>query len=321
MSTAEPVLEPLDSGHLDVGDGQQIYWETVGNRNGKPAVLLHGGPGGGCSLNHRRTFDPSRYYGVLFDQRNCGRSLPHAADHDTDLTANTTQHLIADIEALREHLGIERWLVFGGSWGSTLAFAYAEAHPDRVTEMVHVAVTNTTSREVDWLYGDVGRLFPHAWAEFREGAGGLPESATGSDLARAYDVLLNDADPAVRANAVRDLCTWEDAVVALDAGRGDASLLDDPRKAHAFARLCARYFSRHGFLDDNQLLDDAHRIAHLPAVLIHGQLDLGSPSVTAWKMARALPNAQLQIIPGAGHSSGPGMSQAVRSALERYATG
>ena len=315
-----PPAEPLDAGLLGVGDGNRIYWETVGNPDGKPAVFLHGGPGSGCSVGHRRSFDPQKYRGVLFDQRNCGRSLPHAADHDTTLDANTTEHLVADVEALREHLGVDRWLVFGGSWGSTLAWAYAEAHPDRVTEMVHVAVTNTTRREIDWLYGDVGRLFPQAWAAFRAGAGGLPESATGSELAAAYDILLNHADPAVRGQAARDWCTWEDAVVELDAGRGARSYNADPRKALGFARLCAHYFSRHGFLEDGQLLRDAHRIAHVPTVLIHGQLDLGSPLVTAWRMSQALPQAELRVIAGAGHSTGPGLGEAVVAALDRFAT-
>ena len=314
-----PIPEPSNAGMLDVGDGQRIYWETTGNPDAKAAVFLHGGPGSGCSLGHRRTFDPLRYHGVLFDQRGCGRSVPHAAEHDTTLLANTTQHLVADIEALRTHLGIERWLVFGGSWGSTLAFAYAQTHPDRVTEMVHVAVTNTTRAEVDWLYGDIGRLFPEAWAAFRAGAGGLPENATGTQLATAYDALLNGPDPAVRAKAARDLCDWEDAIVASDAGRGSGSFTDDPRKALAMARICSRYFSRHGFLDDRQLLRDAHRIAHIPTALIHGQLDLGSPPIMAWRMAQELPNANLELIAGAGHSTGPGMSEAIGLALDRFA--
>ena len=314
-----PAIEPYDSGLLDVGDGQRLYWETVGNPDGKPAVFLHGGPGGGCTPGHRRLFDPARYRVLLFDQRGCGRSLPHAADHDTSLATNTTQHLIADIEALREHLGVERWLVWGGSWGSTLAFAYAQRHPHRVTEMVHVAVTNTTPAEVDWLYGGLVRCFPAEWERYR-GHVGAPAEATGSELAAAYDRLLNDPDPAVRIDAAREWSTWEDAVVSLDADRRpDSRFAEDPRFELAFARLCAHYFSRHAFLHAGELVANAGALRGIPGVLVHGQLDLGSPLVTAWRMARAWPDAELRVIPGAGHASGPGMGEAIVEALDRFA--
>jgi len=314
-----PPIEPYEQGWLDVGQGNEVYWETVGNPDGKPAVFLHGGPGGGCSPGHRRMFDPARYRVVLFDQRNCGRSRPHAADHDTDLAANTTHHLIADMETLREHLGIERWLVWGGSWGSTLAFAYAQRHPQQVTEMVHVAVTNTTRAEIDWLYGGVGRFFPADWQRFREHVGAA-ENATGSELAAAYDRLLNDADPAVREAAAREWSTWEDAVVSLDADRRPGSrFAEDPRFELAFARLCARYFSRAGFLEEGELIRNASALRGIPGVLIHGQLDLGSPLVTAYRMAQAWPDAELKVIPGAGHASGPGMGEAIVAALDGFA--
>jgi len=264
-------------------------------------------------------FDPARYRVVLFDQRNCGRSRPHAAEHDTVLAANTTHHLMADIEALREHLGIERWLVWGGSWGSTLAFAYAERHPQRVTEMVHVAVTNTTRAEIDWLYGGVGRFFPPEWARFRAHVG-AGEDATGSELAAAYDRLLNDVDPAVREAAAVEWSTWEDAVVSLDADRRPGSrFAEDPRFELAFARLCAHYFSRAGFLDDGELVRNATALRGIPGVLVHGQLDLGSPLATAYRMAQAWPDAQLRVIPGAGHASGPGMAEAIGEALDGFA--
>ena len=314
-----PPIEPYESGLLDVGDGNEIYWETVGNPDGKPAVFLHGGPGGGCSPGHRRMFDPARYRVVLFDQRGCGRSAPHAADHDTTLLANTTQHLIADIEALRELHGIDRWLVWGGSWGSTLAFAYAQRYPQRVSEMVHVAVTNTTKAEIDWLYGGVGRFFPADWQRFREHVG-ADHAATGSELASAYDRLLNDVDPAVREAAAREWSTWEDAVVSVDADRRPGSrFAEDPRFELAFARLCAHYFSRHGFLEDDELLRNAGAMRGIPGVMIHGQLDLGSPLVTAYRMAEAWPDAELKIIPGAGHASGPGMGEAIGAALDGFA--
>jgi len=314
-----PPIEPYEHGWLDLGDGNEVYWETVGNPDGKPAVFLHGGPGGGCSPGHRRMFDPARYRVVLFDQRGCGRSRPHAADHDTDLLANTTHHLIADIEALREHLGVERWLVWGGSWGSTLAFAYAQRHPQRVTEMVHVAVTNTTRAEIDWLYGGVGRFFPADWQRFREHVG-AGEDATGSELAAAYDRLLNDADPQVREAAAWEWSTWEDAVVSLDADRRPGSrFAEDPRFELAFARLCAHYFSRAGFLKDGELVRNAGALHGIPGVLVHGQLDLGSPLATAYRMAQAWPDVELKVIPGAGHSSGPGMGEAIIAALDGFA--
>ncbi len=256
MPGVYPPIDPYDSGLIDVGDGNRVYWEVCGNPDGKPAVFLHGGPGGGCSPGHRRMFDPARYRVVLFDQRNCGRSLPHAADAGTDLAANTTDHLIADIEQLRAQLGIDRWLVWGGSWGVTLALAYAERHPARVTELVLVAVTNTTRAEIDWLYGGLGTFFPEQWDRFRGFVGGRPDS-TGTELAAAYDALLQGADEPARERAAFEWCAWEDAVVALDAERRPHSLFDDPRHGIAFARLCAHYFARHGFLADGELLRNA----------------------------------------------------------------
>jgi proline iminopeptidase len=316
---AYPAIEPYASGRLDVGEGHRIYWEVCGNPAGKPAVFLHGGPGGGCSPGHRRMFDPARYRVVLFDQRNCGRSLPHAADHGTELTANTTDHLIGDIERLREHLGIDRWLVWGGSWGSTLAFAYAERVPERVSELVHVAVTTTRPDEIDWLYGGLGRFFPAEWERYRAFVDAGPESS-GSELARAYDRVLQGPDPDRREQAAVEWCRWEDAVVALDADRRPRSKADDdPRYRLAFARLCAHYFSHAGFLEDGELQRNASALRGIPGVLIHGRLDLTAPLTTAWQMARLWPDAQLQVIAAAGHASGPGMSDAIIAALDRFA--
>ncbi|HZZ96901.1 MAG TPA: prolyl aminopeptidase [Jatrophihabitantaceae bacterium] len=313
-----PPIEPYDTGMLDVGDGDLVYWEVCGNPDGKPAVFLHGGPGGGCSHGHRRMFDPDRYRVVLFDQRNCGRSLPHAADPDTDLSANTTEHLIADIERLRAHLGVERWLVWGGSWGVTLAFAYAQRHPARVTELVLVAITNTTRAEIDWLYGGLGRFFPEQWQRFRDFVAAGPD-VTGTELAAAYDMLLQGPEQATRERAAIEWCAWEDAVVALDAERRPQTHFDDPRKGVAFARLCAHYFARLGFLPDGGLLRDAGALRGIPGVMVHGQLDLTAPLVTAWRIAAAWPDAELRVIRGAGHSSGPGMGEAIGEALDRFA--
>ena len=313
-----PEVEPYDSGLLDVGDGHRIYWEVCGNPAGKPAVFLHGGPGGGCTPGHRRMFDPERYRVVLFDQRNCGRSLPHAADATTALTANTTDDLIADIERLREVHGIDRWLVWGGSWGSTLAFAYAERFPHRVTEMVLVAITNTSPDEIDWLYGGLGRFFPQEWDRFRGFVGGGP-GATGTELAVAYDAVLQGPDAERREQAAREWCAWEDAVVSLDAERRPRSLFDDPRKGIAFARLCAHYFSRHGFLPPGDLVRNAGALRGIPGVMVHGRLDLTGPLATAVRMSEVWPDAELHVIAGGGHASGPGMGETIGAALDGFA--
>jgi proline iminopeptidase len=195
-----PEIERYDSGMLDAGDGHNIYWEVCGNPDGKPAVVLHGGPGSGCSTGMRRLFDPAAYRIVLFDQRNCGRSTPHASDPDVDLATNTTAHLVEDCERIRDHLGIDRWLVWGGSWGTTLGLAYAETHPGRVTEMILVSVVTTTRREVEWITRVMGRVFPEEWERFRDG---VPEEDRGGDLSLAYSRLLESADPAVRERAAK----------------------------------------------------------------------------------------------------------------------
>jgi proline iminopeptidase len=197
-----PPIEPYDQGMLDVGDGNLVYWETCGNPDGKPALTVHGGPGSGCSTGMRRV-DPDRYRAVLFDQRGCGRSTPHASDPATDMSANTTEHLLSDMELLREHLGIDRWLLSGGSWGSTLALAYAERHPHRVSEIVLSAVTTTRRSEIDWLYRGVARFFPEEWERFRAG---VPEADR--DLVAAYARLMEDPDPLVRAQAANAWCAW-----------------------------------------------------------------------------------------------------------------
>jgi proline iminopeptidase len=317
-----PEIEPYESGLLDVGDGHRVYWEVCGSPAGKPAVFLHGGPGSGCSTNHRRMFDPDRYRVVLFDQRNCGRSLPHAADFDTDLTTNTTAALVGDIETLREHLGIDRWLVWGGSWGSTLALAYAERHPDRVSEAVLVAVTNTRAEEVDWLYGGVARYFPEAWAAFRDFVGAGAD-ASGSEVVAGYDAVLQGSDPARREQAAIEWCRWEEAVAEPDAGRQPGGYLfeEDPRRRLGFARLCAHYFSHHAWLDGDELLARAPGLAGIPAVLVHGRLDLGGSTMLAWQLAQAWPGARLEIIEGGGHASGPGMGEAIGAALDGFAVG
>ncbi|MFE7562469.1 prolyl aminopeptidase [Kitasatospora sp. NPDC057500] len=317
MTAFHPVGEPCAEGLLDVGDGQRIHWEVSGNPAGKPAVVVHGGPGSGLSARNRKYFDPERYRLVLFSQRNCGRSEPHAADPATSLEHNTTAHLIADLERLREHLGIERWLMFGGSWGSTLILAYAQAHPSRVSAIVINGVTTTRPEEIDWLYRGVGRLLPGPWEAFRDA---LPPEDRGGDLLAAYDRLLNDPDESVRRAATVAWATWEDAVIAHETMGSPNAYTDRPAEAlTAFVRITAHYFSRRAFLEPDRLLRDAHRLAGIPGVLIHGALDLDSPLDTAWKLAEAWPDAELTVIQNAGHTGSPATGEAVLAAIERFA--
>jgi proline iminopeptidase len=313
-----PAIEPYAKGMLDVGDGHRIYWETSGNPAGKPAIALHGGPGSGSSPGRRSSFNPDQYRLVQFDQRGCGRSTPSAADPATDLTTNTTEHLIDDIERLREHLGIDRWLVWGGSWGVTLGLAYAQRFPHRVTEMVLLSVTVSTRSDIHWLYHGVGRFFPAEWERFRAGAGD-PDLGRTDDLVAAYDRLLNaHPDPAVRATAAKDWCDWEDAVLSLEEGWEPFPRFADPHFRMTFARLCAHYFSNGAWLDEGQLLRGAGRLAGIPGVLVHGRLDLGGPPDVPWQLARAWPDAELHLI-RTGHTGGDEMTVRMMAALERFA--
>jgi proline iminopeptidase len=308
-------VEPYDSGMLDVGDGHSLYWEQVGNPTGKPAVMLHGGPGSGSTPGMRRAFDPERYRAVLFDQRNSGRSTPYAGDPQVDLSANTTAHLVADLERLREHLGIDRWLVWGGSWGVTLAFAYAEAFPERVTELVLVAITNGSRREVEWMTRDMGRVFPREWELFRDA---VPEAERAGSLPAAYSRLLHSPDPAVRAKAAQDWCDWEDVHVSLAPDAQPRLSIADPTFQLCFARVVTHYWANDHFLPDGQLLRDAHRLAGIPGVMVHGRYDVSGPLDTAWHMHRAWPGSELVVIGDAGHSSAS-MGPALAAAIERFA--
>ncbi|MCW2507407.1 MAG: pip [Modestobacter sp.] len=310
-----PPIEPYETGMLDVGDGHSLYWEVCGNPDGKPAVVLHGGPGGGCSPGSRRSFDPDRYRIVLFDQRNSGRSVPSATGPHVDLSTNTTPHLVADIERLREHLGIERWLVRGGSWGVTLAFVYAQAHPERVTELVLAAITNGSRREVDWITRDMGRVFPREWERFRDG---VPAADRDGDLVAAYSRLLHDRDPAVRATAAQDWCDWEDVHSSLAPDAEPSLSVADPAFQLAVARIVTHYWGNACFLTDGQLLRDAHRLAGIPGVMVHGRFDVSGPLDTAWHMHQAWPDSALVVIEDAGHGGGS-MSAAVVAATDRFA--
>jgi proline iminopeptidase len=271
-----------------------------GNPSGKPALVLHGGPGSGCSPYMRSLFDPRRYKIVLFDQRGAGRSRPHASEPNSDLSINTTDHLVGDIETLREHLGIDRWFIQGTSWGSTLTLAYSQRFPRHVSEVVLAAITMTRRGDVEWLTRSVRVFFPVQWQRFRDG---VPEADRDGDLVAACARLLADPDPEIHHRAAREWCDWEEAIMSIETGGRPNPRYEDPRFRLAFARLVTHYFGHAAWLKDNELLDIAHRLAGIPGVLIHGQLDIGGPLRTAWERAQAWPNSQLVVIGNAGHGS------------------
>ncbi|MFD5769512.1 prolyl aminopeptidase [Streptomyces sp. NPDC127049] len=306
------VSSPHESGLLDVGEGNRVHYEVHGNPAGRPALVVHGGPGSGSSPTAPRLFDPEKYRIVQFDQRGCGRSLPHASDPATDLSVNTTSHLVADMERLRVHLGIDRWLLFGGSWGSTLILAYAQAHPERVRAIVIASVTTTRRSETAWLYEGAGRFFPEAHERFRAGADHA------EDLVGAYAALMNHPDRAVRERAAADWCAWEDAVLSMEGmGTPYTDRVDDTRLG--FVRICSHYFAHGAFLEEGALIRDAHRLAGIPGVLIHGRLDMGGPPTTAWELAGAWPGAELHVVERAGHLGGDETRRLIVAALERFA--
>jgi len=302
---------------LDVGDGNAIYWESCGNSDGKPAIVLHGGPGSGCGEFFRRFFDPDRYRIVLFDQRNCGRSTPHASEPTTDLSSNTTANLVADIESLREHLGIERWLVLGGSWGSTLGLAYAEAHPARVTELVLFGVTTGRHSEWDWPFrGGLALFFPEQWAQLEAA---VADVRGDGDIVETYHRLLGSPDAAVREQAAEAWCLWESATPDWPPKPGLAERFRDPRYAVAFARIVTRYALHYAWLDDGVLLRGATALANTPGVVVSGRFDFQAPIANAWTLKRAWPRAELVIVDEAGHGVGPGIDDEIVLATQRFA--
>ncbi len=312
-----PHLEPYDGGMLDVGDGHAVYWEACGNPAGTPALVLHGGPGSGCTPSHRRYFDPRVYRIVLLDQRGAGRSVPHASEPGIDLSTNTTAHLLADIEALRVHLGVQRWVVLGGSWGSTLALAYAQRHPHRVSGLVLYSIATTTAWEVDWITRGVGMFFPEAWQRFRAG---VPEPDRDGPLVDAYHRLLMHPDPAVQERAARDWCDWEMAIIAVHPTHKPHPRYADARFRLGFARLVTHYWRHHGWLEDGTLLQHAGRLEGIPGIMIHGRLDIGGPPVTPWRLHQAWAGSDLWFVNEAGHStSDPGMADAIVAATDRLA--
>lgn len=308
-----PPLEPSRVGKLRVDAVHELYFEESGNPVGKPVVLLHGGPGGGTDAAMRRFWDPRRYRIVLFDQRGCGKSTPFASLQD-----NTTWHLVADIEALREHLGIDRWQVFGGSWGSTLALAYAQMHPQRVTEMVLRGIFLLRQQEIHWFYQQgANRLFPDEWQRFIEPI--APRER--NNLLHAYHRRLTSDDSTIRQQAAASWSRWEASTLRLQTDEASLQRMTQPRFAEAFARIECHYFVHRGFLrSDNALLDDVPRLRHIPAVLIHGRYDVICPVENAWDLHRAWPEAELRIVPAAGHSAfEPGIAAELVAATQRFA--
>ena len=296
MRTLYPEIEPYDTGILEVDARHKLYYEQCGNPDGKPVVLLHGGPGGGCSAKMRRFHDPAKYRIILFDQRGAGRSTPHA-----DLVGNTTWDLVADIEKLRAKLGVDKWQVFGGSWGSTLALAYAETHPQAVTELVLRGIFMLRRWELEWFYQEgASRLFPEAWEHY---IAAIPEVER-HDLISAFHRRLTSDDEATRLSAARAWSVWEGATSFLHVDQDFVSGHEDAAFALAFARIENHYFVNGGFFEvEDQLLRDVHRIADIPGVIVHGRYDVVCPIQNAWELHKAWPKAELVINPGSGHSA------------------
>jgi proline iminopeptidase len=308
-------IRPYQQGYLRVSELHELHYEQCGNPDGKPVVFLHGGPGGGTDASMRRFFDPRRYRIVLFDQRGCGASRPHA-----ELRENTTWDLVADIERLRAHLAIERWQVFGGSWGSTLALAYAERHPEAVTELVLRGIFLLRRSELDWFYQNpqgAGSIYPDLWERYIDP---IPLNER-SDLIGAYYRRLTSPDAAVREAAAHAWSTWEGATSFLRTNRSYVAKFDNARYAAAFARIEAHYFMHGGFLEnEDQLLRDVGRIRHIPAVIVQGRYDLVCPIRSAWDLHRAWPEATLTIVPDAGHSAfEAGITRELVKATDRFA--
>ncbi|WP_125133269.1 prolyl aminopeptidase [Microbacterium sp. 10M-3C3] len=312
-----PPIEPYDTGVLFAGDGQRIHYEQSGNPDGKPVVYLHGGPGGGTSPWQRRFFDPEKYRIILFDQRGCGRSTPHASDAAADLRFNTTWHLVADMELLRKNLGIRQWQVFGGSWGSTLALAYAETHRDAVSELILRGIFTLRRHELEWFYeGGASALFPDLWEEYLAPIPVLERSR----LIEAYHRRLSDPDPAVHGPAALAWTRWEAATVTLEPDEKFIGEMTEAAHALAFARIENHYFVHGGWLREGQLIEDAPRLAGIPTVIVQGRYDVCTPMMTAWDLHRALPEAEFVVVPDAGHSATePGIARALRAAADRFA--
>ncbi|MBY4038924.1 prolyl aminopeptidase [Rhodococcus fascians] len=316
MRTLYPGIEPVETGHLDVGEAQRIYWEISGNPDGEPVVFVHGGPGGATNPLQRRYFDPQVYRIVLFDQRGCGLSTPHIAD-GADLSVNTTDRLISDMEKLREHLNIDTWLVFGGSWGSTLSLAYAQTHRERVRGLVLRGIFLVRPSEIDWYYrGGAGHIFPDLWEEF---LAPIPEGERDGDLVEAYHRQLMSEDDAAATRAAVAWSSWEAATSYLLPKPDAVQHNSDARFARAFAGIENHYFRNGCFLEENQLLRDAHLLDGIPGVIVQGRYDVVCPATSAWALHKAWPSADLVIVDDAGHSAAePGIVHHLVEATDRF---
>jgi proline iminopeptidase len=307
-----PAIQPYRQGYLDTGDGHQVYWELCGNPQGKPAVFLHGGPGSGCAPVHRRLFDPQRYKVLLFDQRGCGRSRPHAS-----LENNTTWHLVADIERLRtDALEAEKCLVFGGSWGSTLALAYAQKHPERVSELILRGIFALRQKEMRWFYQEgASWLFPDLWEEYL--APIPPEER--DDLIAAYHKRLTGSHREAQLRAAHAWTRWESRTITLLPSSRHQQDHSDDASALAFARIENHYFVNSGFMEEGQLLANAHRLHAIPGTIIQGRYDACTPMRTAWDLHKAWPQAEFHVVPDAGHAfDEPGILELLLAATDKY---
>ncbi|PWI19051.1 prolyl aminopeptidase [Streptomyces sp. Act143] len=311
-----PEIEPYDHGLLDVGDGNHVYWETCGNPHGKPALVLHGGPGSGSTSWARRLFDPAAYRIVLLDQRGCGRSTPRASVYETDMSVNTTPHLLADLELLRRHLGIERWLVWGVSFGSVLGLRYAQTHPEAVSELVLTGVATGSNAEVALLTRGLGRIFPEAFERF---VAEVPVGERSGNLAAAYSRLLESSDPEVRARAARAWTDWETATIP--APPRSVERFENPEFRLGFARTVTHYWGNDHFLEaDGVVLRDAHLLKGIPGTLVQGSLDFGNLLGIVWRLHQAWPTSELVVIDEVGHNAGaPDVVEALVAATDKYA--
>lgn len=315
MPSTHPIPEPFESGALVRGDNHEIYWESVGNPDGAPIIYLHGGPGSGATPGARQFFDPDQHLAIIFDQRGSGRSRPLASDPDADLSSNTTEHLISDIEALRELHGIQHWTVFGLSWGTTLGLAYAQRFPERVSGLVLGFVTGTTRREVDWITEEMGRIFPEQWERFRSA---VPPELRHLRLVDAYAEMLFHPDAGVQELAAREWCRWEDTHVSLMPDFSPNPRYEDPIFRLQFARLVTHYWRNAAFLDDGEFLRNADRLSSIPGVMIHGRYDISGPLDIAWKLHQGWPESELLVIDDAGHGGGSTFD-VIADALRRIA--
>lgn len=295
---ANPIIEPFSTGRLEVGDGHELYFEQVGPPDGTPVVYLHGGPGGGCTPGTRHNFDLRRHRAVLFDQRAAGQSTPHASSEAVDWASIDMDHHIRDLECLREHLGIAQWIVFGISWGSVLGATYAERHPERVKALVLAAVSTGTAEDIDWLTVHMGRYFPAEWQAFRDH---VPAALRHLRLVDAYNLLLMDAEPAVRDAAARAWCHWEDAHVATTPGAQPNPRYEDPAFRLGFARQVTHCWRHNSWLAPDEIVRHAARLKGIPGWLIHGRLDLSSPLDAPWRLHQAWPGSELIIVDDEGH--------------------